>query len=74
MGTPKGMPLPDADWIRQCERTGYPNPLPKAEYKTCCVCGENIYIGLDDYYDFDGNIVCEDCEFDYVWEHYRRCG
>ena len=37
----------------------------------CDVCGNDIHYG-NDYYDFDGDIVCEDCERDYVREHFRR--
>lgn len=43
-------------------------------YKPICHCGEcgaGIFSG-NDYYDFDGDIVCEECEPDYVKEHFRR--
>lgn len=38
----------------------------------CEKCGGDIYIG-EDYFDFDGDIVCEDCYGSYVKEHFRRC-
>ena len=44
-------------------------------YKPVCRCGEcggDIYEG-NDFYDFDGDIVCDDCKWDYVREHFRRC-
>ena len=69
-----GTQLQDHPAIARCMATGYPYAIPEVEYKTCCVCGENIYIGLDAYYNFEGNIVCEECERDYTREHYRRCG
>lgn len=33
----------------------------------CEYCGHPIYAG-DDYYDFDGDIVCENCNVDYMYE------
>lgn len=44
-------------------------------YKPVCRCGEcgaEIYAG-DYFFDFDGDIACENCEPEYVKEHYRRC-
>lgn len=38
----------------------------------CDVCDGDIYEG-NDFYDFDGDIVCDDCKWDYVREHFRRC-
>ena len=38
----------------------------------CDECGGEIYEG-NYFYDFDGDIVCEDCKWDYVNEHFRRC-
>lgn len=38
----------------------------------CEMCEAEIYEG-NDYYDFEGDIVCEDCQREYVKEHYRRC-
>lgn len=43
-------------------------------FKPVCRCGEcdgDIYEGSY-FFDFDGDIVCEDCEPDYVKEHFRR--
>lgn len=37
----------------------------------CDVCSGDIYEG-NYYFDFDGDIVCEDCERDYVREHFRK--
>ena len=38
----------------------------------CEMCEAEIYEGSD-YYDFDGDIVCENCEGEYVKENFRRC-
>lgn len=43
-------------------------------YKVACRCQEcecDIYEG-GEYFDFDGDIVCEDCERDYVRKNFRR--
>ena len=51
----------DAEWVPR--------------YMPVCRCGEcerDIYPG-EEYFDFDGDIVCEDCERDYVRKNYRRC-
>lgn len=47
----------------------------KPVHKPFCRCGEcggDIYHG-NYFFDFDGDIVCEDCELEYVREHFRRC-
>lgn len=36
-------------------------------FKTCDMCGNEIYEG-DEYYDFDDEVICEDCLMDYVNE------
>jgi hypothetical protein len=36
----------------------------------CCVCREHITCG--GFYDFDGDIVCEDCVDDYIHEYFWR--
>ena len=37
---------------------------------TCECCGEPLQ---DDYlYDFDGDLVCEECMLDYVRENFRK--
>ena len=36
-------------------------------FKTCDMCGGEIYEG-DEYYDFDDEVICEDCLMDYVNE------
>lgn len=50
-------------------------PMVPPEDKVFCQCekcGGDIYVG-EDYYDFDGDVVCEECHRDYVKEHFRRC-
>ena len=37
----------------------------------CCMCGENIYGGAE-YYDFAGDIVCAECEVEYILENIQR--
>ena len=37
----------------------------------CIRCDCNILDGYD-YYDFDGNLVCDDCMISYCYEHYRK--
>ena len=37
----------------------------------CDRCGGEIYVG-EEYYDFDGDIICERCEPKYIREHFRR--
>ena len=54
----------------QTERTGYPTPLQAGVCK-CCVCKENIYTG-EDYFDYFGDIVCEECELTYRYKHFKR--
>ena len=40
------------------------------ELPTCECCGEPIQ---DEYlYDFDGDLVCEECMLDYVRENFRK--
>ena len=41
-------------------------------YCRCDECGGDIYYG-NYYYNFDGDIICEDCEPSYRKEHFRRC-
>lgn len=44
-------------------------------YKSLCRCGEcdgDIYEG-DYYFDFRGDVVCENCVSDYIKERFRRC-
>lgn len=38
----------------------------------CDECGGDIY-EWDYYFDFYGDVVCENCESDYVKEQFRRC-
>lgn len=46
-------------------------PSPKV-FCHCDFCGRDIYEGSY-YFNFDGDIVCEDCEREYINEHFRRC-
>lgn len=58
----------------QIENRMVVNSLWRPAYKPYCRCGEcggEIYSGSE-FYDFDGDIVCEDCQRDYVKEHFRR--
>ena len=54
--------------------TGCPDRVlePPEENRTyldvCCMCCEPIYMG-DTYYDFGGDIVCEDCRTRYESLH-----
>lgn len=57
--------------IDNTERTGYPEPVDVHNYLACCICGENIYSG-DDYYDFAGDIVCEEHEVEYILENCKK--
>lgn len=45
-------------------------PLHKP-FCRCDMCEMDIYEG-NDYYNFDGDIICDDCHEDYVKEHFRR--
>lgn len=36
----------------------------------CCCCGERIQ--SETLYDFDGDLVCEECLMEYVNENYRK--
>lgn len=51
--------------------TGYPEPETRAGHLTCDICGEYMY-GGDDYYNFNGDIVCEEHATEYIMEHYKR--
>lgn len=37
----------------------------------CGPCGRDIYTS-EEYYDFDGEIVCEDCIYKYLTEHKKE--
>ncbi len=59
-----GDPHADFDrWDRKREK--YLSRLP-----ICECCGEPIQD--EELYDFDGDLVCEECVFDYVRENYRK--
>lgn len=38
----------------------------------CDACDTEIQVG-EDYYNFDGDIICEDCMREYVNLNFRRC-
>ena len=50
----------DSEW----EHAG--NPVHK-----CQICSSNIYSG-DDFYNFNGDIVCDSCGWEYVRENFRQ--
>ena len=37
----------------------------------CQICSSNIYSG-DDFYNFNGDIVCDSCGWEYVRENFRQ--
>lgn len=37
----------------------------------CQICSSNIYSG-DDFYNFNGDIVCDSCGWEYVRDNFRR--
>lgn len=50
---------------------GYYDGREIDKYIRCCVCGKGIY-GGDDFYDFFGDTVCDECEFDYVYDNFHK--
>lgn len=46
------------------------DPVCKPVFR-CEECGGAIY-AEDDYYDFNGDIICEDCASRYMKEHFRQ--
>lgn len=58
--------------IARCMATGYPYPAARVRTVQCGECGENIYLGLDEYFDFGGGPVCEHCRYGYVQRVYGR--
>lgn len=54
--------LPDHPEIARAMRTGYPYPAP-AESLECTDCGADL-VGDDEVYDWDTDLVCEDCFLD----------
>lgn len=58
--------------VDNCLRYGYPYEIRKhGARRRCSVCGSAIYEG-EDFYDFFGDIVCSDCEFDYTLKNFHR--
>jgi hypothetical protein len=54
-------------------------PANRSIIGRCECCGQEIYDSneeyvADDYYEFDGDLVCEDCLIDYCNEHFHRGG
>lgn len=43
----------------------YPDRNERKPFAVCQVCGETIYYD-DDYFDFDDDIVCENCTDEYI--------
>lgn len=70
------MSIPDAPWITEAIRTGhsvygYWNSPPREEDAIYCDrCRDSIYLGQD-YFDIDGEVLCESC-FDYISGKWRR--
>lgn len=52
------MNIPDAPWIRQCERTGY--PYPESTIVRCACCGERIWAYDEGEYN-GSEWLCYDC-------------
>lgn len=49
-------------------------PIEPPEDKVFCQCdkcGGDIYVG-EDYFDFYGDIICDDCKDSYIKENFRR--
>lgn len=38
----------------------------------CCVCGCDVFDG-EDHYEVNDDIVCDDCDFDYI-RRFRKVG
>lgn len=48
--------------------TSYDPPCAEPSGKICDLCSCAVNVG-EDYYDFDGCLVCEDCLYDYEKKH-----
>ena len=57
--------------IENCLGCGYPDGHYDDLDKRCQICGEGIYEG-EDFYDFYGETVCCECEFDYVLKNFHK--
>lgn len=57
--------------IENCLVYGVPEYKNALSTVRCEVCGCAIYDG-ESYYDFYGESVCEDCEYDYAVKNFRR--
>lgn len=55
------------DPVRDAERHEEGKELSDRECLHCALCGETIWDG-DDYFDFGGMVMCEDCTI----EKYRK--
>ncbi len=56
--------------IENCLRYGYAEKECEGTIR-CVSCGRAIYEG-EDYYDFFGDMVCDECEYDYVLEKFHK--
>ena len=45
-------------------------PSFRKRFSQCCECDRDIYEG-EDLFNFGGDMVCEDCERDYVRSHFK---
>ncbi len=57
--------------IDNCLRYGYSKINNDVANLRCTVCGKGIYSG-EDFYDFFGESVCSECEFDYVLKNFHK--
>lgn len=56
--------------VENCLRYGYSKKETESGFRCEC-CGRAIYEG-EDYYDFMDDIICSDCEYDYVLEKFHK--
>lgn len=57
--------------IENCLRYGYPERKEETGTLRCAVCFGAINEG-EDYYEFYGEPVCRDCEYEYVLENFHK--
>lgn len=57
--------------IENCLKGGYIDAVRDDFHKRCSVCGRGVYTG-EDFYDFYGETVCCECEFDYVLKNFHK--
>ena len=56
--------------IENCLVYGYSDKEKNAPGRCTC-CKRGIYEG-EDYFDFMGEIVCDECEYEYVLKNFHR--